>query len=347
MGTVSTMASAQTTRHRNDSGAPADGVIELRGITKRFGKSTVLDGIDLDIRLGQVVTVIGPSGSGKSTLLRIADALERPDEGTIRFPADNRDAAHGRQGLPCTPANPATSIRPSQPHLPAPVSPPLESAPRGGEPLGDKPHDGEAGQNHGESRRARIPLPALSVDLARAHAKDVRQVRSRVGFVFQNHNLFANRTALQNVTEGLIHVQRMRRQEAEDLACRQLERVGMAEFADRYPSTLSGGQQQRVGIARAIALEPMLLVLDEPTSALDPEMVNEVLRIIGQLAHEGMTMLMVTHEMRFARQASDHVAFIEHGSIVEQGTAEAILDHPRQPRTAEFLSSFTPRDVMP
>ena len=158
--------------------------------------------------------------------------------------------------------------------------------------------------------------------------------------MFQNYNLFANKTALQNVTEPLIYAQGKSRKEAEAIGREQLDRVGLADFADRYPSTLSGGQQQRVGIARAIAAKPELLLLDEPTSALDPEMVGGVLEVIRQLASDGMTMLMVTHEMRFAREASDHVVFFEHGGIVEQGTASDIFDHPSQPRTAEFLQSF-------
>ena len=178
------------------------------------------------------------------------------------------------------------------------------------------------------------------VDLATRDKATIRDIRSRIGFVFQNYNLFANKTALQNVTEPLVYAQGKSRKEAETIGREQLDRVGLADFADRYPSTLSGGQQQRVGIARAIAAKPELLLLDEPTSALDPEMVGGVLEVIRQLASDGMTMLMVTHEMRFAREASDHVVFFEHGTIVEQGSASDIFDHPSQPRTAEFLQSF-------
>lgn len=261
-------------------------MIQLRGITKRFDGTTVLDGLDLDITDRHIVTIIGPSGSGKSTLLRIIDGLEPPESGSIRFTGDN---------------------------------------PR---------FKGEATQ---ESDTSHSPL---EVDLANASAGEIKQLRSRVGFVFQNYNLFANKTVLQNVTEGLIYAQGMSKSQANKLALEQLDRVGMADFADRHPSTLSGGQQQRVGIARAIALDPDLLVLDEPTSALDPEMVGGVLQTIAQLAHEGMTMLMATHEMRFARDASHHMVFVEHGHIVEQGAPEQLFDHPEHPRTAEFLSSF-------
>ena len=185
-----------------------------------------------------------------------------------------------------------------------------------------------------------IDLGDGTVDLTSTKPQDLRKVRSKIGFVFQNYNLFLNKTAAENVAEGLIYSRGVPKARALKIAQEQLERVGLGEFANRYPSTLSGGQQQRVGIARAVALNPELLVLDEPTSALDPEMVGSVLSVIKQLAEEGMTMLLVTHEMRFARQASDRVVFIEKGSIVEQGDPQQIFEHPRQTRTAEFLSSF-------
>lgn len=195
-------------------------MIKIRGVRKSFGTQAVLNGIDLDIPQGNVVSIIGPSGSGKSTLLRVIDYLESADDGTIDF----------GQGV---------------------------------------------------------------VSLASARPKDIFSVRSKIGFVFQNYNLFLNRTALDNVALGLMHVKGQSRKETERTALDELERVEMADFADRYPSRLSGGQQQRIAIARAIALEPELLVLDEPTSALDPEMVGGVLAVIRSLVDSGMTMLMV------------------------------------------------------
>lgn len=177
------------------------------------------------------------------------------------------------------------------------------------------------------------------VDLTATSTADIRKVRSKIGFVFQNYNLFLNKNALQNVAEGLIYSRGVKPEQARKIALEQLDRVGLADFADRYPSTLSGGQQQRVGIARAVALNPELLVLDEPTSALDPEMVTGVLEVIKQLGRDGMTMLMVTHEMRFAYEASSSVVFIEGGHVVEQGDPKQIFEHPTQQRTAEFLSS--------
>ena len=242
-------------------------MIKIRGVRKSFGTQAVLNGIDLDIPQGNVVSIIGPSGSGKSTLLRVIDYLESADDGTIDF----------GQGV---------------------------------------------------------------VSLASARPKDIFSVRSKIGFVFQNYNLFLNRTALDNVALGLMHVKGQSRKEAERTALDELERVEMADFADRYPSRLSGGQQQRIAIARAIALEPELLMLDEPTSALDPEMVGGVLAVIRSLVDSGMTMLMVTHEMRFARNASDHVVFFEGGKIVEQGSPERIFNHPTEVRTARLLASI-------
>ncbi|MBT1174750.1 amino acid ABC transporter ATP-binding protein [Bifidobacterium sp. LC6] len=241
-------------------------MIQIRGVSKSFAGTKVLDRLDLDIPRKNVVTVIGPSGSGKSTLLRILDFLEHADAGTVDF------------------------------------------------------GDG-------------------AVDLTTTKAAEIRKVRSKIGFVFQNYNLFLNKTALQNVAEPLIYAKGIKPGEARTIAAEQLDRVGLADFQDRYPSTLSGGQQQRVGIARAVAQNPELLVLDEPTSALDPEMVNGVLEVIKQLGKEGMTMLMVTHEMRFAYEASNHVVFIEGGHVIEQGDPKQIFEHPREQRTAEFLSS--------
>lgn len=184
------------------------------------------------------------------------------------------------------------------------------------------------------------------VSLTSSKPKDVVSVRTKIGFVFQNYNLFLNRTVLDNVAIGLIHAKEKGKKEARRIAYDELDRVGMAGFADRYPSKLSGGQQQRVAIARAIAMDPELLMLDEPTSALDPEMVDGVLAVIKSLADSGTTMLMVTHEMRFARNASDQVVFFEGGNIVEQGKPEHIFNHPNESRTARFLSSIHDANVL-
>lgn len=184
------------------------------------------------------------------------------------------------------------------------------------------------------------------IELHRATHAEINALRRRTGFVFQNYNLFANKTALQNVTEGLIIARKMPRRMAEELAHAQLVKVGMDDRADYYPSQLSGGQQQRVAIARAMAADPEILYFDEPTSALDPELTGEVLTVMRQLAQEGRTMLVVTHEMDFARHVANRVVFMEQGVIVEQNTAEAFFNDPQQPRTQEFLQTYKQRSLL-
>lgn len=170
--------------------------------------------------------------------------------------------------------------------------------------------------------------------------KQAAQQRSDIGMVFQNFNLFPHRTVLENIIEAPIHVKGVAADVAREKAHDLLTQVGLAHKADAYPSQLSGGQQQRVAIARAVAMEPKLMLFDEPTSALDPELVGEVLRVMRDLAHAGMTMLVVTHEMGFAREVSDQVVFMDGGVVIESGTPAQVLDNPQQPRTQEFLSSI-------
>ncbi|QBS44070.1 amino acid ABC transporter ATP-binding protein [Nocardia sp. CS682] len=249
--------------------APA---VEVRGVRKSYGAQEVLRGVDLTVRSGEVVTVIGPSGSGKSTLLRVLNHLEALDAGTVRID---------------------------------------------GELIG--------------YRLRRNTLRALP-------DREVRKQRSRIGFVFQNFNLFPHLTVLDNVTLAPLSAQRRDRKEVEAEARVLLERVGIGELADAYPRRLSGGQQQRVAIARALALRPRVILFDEPTSALDPELVGEVLDVIRDLAHGGTALVIVTHEIGFAREIADTVVFLDAGAIVEQGTPDAVLDNPRHPRTRAFLS---------
>ena len=184
------------------------------------------------------------------------------------------------------------------------------------------------------------------VDLARVTHAEANALRRRTGFVFQSYNLFANKTALQNVTEGLIIARKMPRRRAEEIARAALVKVGMDDRADYYPSQLSGGQQQRVAIARAMAADPEIIYFDEPTSALDPELTGEVLAVMRSLAGEGRTMLVVTHEMDFARHAANRVVFMEQGVIVEQNTAEAFFNDPQQLRTREFLQTYRQRSQL-
>lgn len=177
----------------------------------------------------------------------------------------------------------------------------------------------------------------IHVDLEKVSKKTMLEIRRKTAFVFQNYNLFANMTALENVMEGLVTARKVPKSVAKDKALKALEKVGLRDKADFYPSSLSGGQQQRVGIARAIAVNPEVILFDEPTSALDPELTDEVLSVIKQLASEGTTMVIVTHEMSFARDTADNVIFMEKGVIVEEGEATDIFTNPKNERTRQFL----------
>ena len=179
-----------------------------------------------------------------------------------------------------------------------------------------------------------------TIDLHKVPKRTIARIRKKTAFVFQNYNLFANKTALQNVTEGLIVGRKMPKDEANRIAREALKTVGMEDRSDYYPSQLSGGQQQRVAIARAIAVNPEIIYFDEPTSALDPELTVEVLAVMKRLAQEGMTMLVVTHEMNFARTVSNRVIFMEKGVVVEQGSSKEFFEHPKETRTKEFLRIF-------
>ena len=170
--------------------------------------------------------------------------------------------------------------------------------------------------------------------------KDIARLRKKTAFVFQSYNLFANKTALKNVTEGLIVGRKMPKEQAREIAMKALEKVGLADRSDAYPAQLSGGQQQRVAIARAIAAQPEIIYFDEPTSALAPELTGEVLSVMRSLANEGMTMIVVTHEMAFARDVSSHVVYMADGVICEEGTPADIFEHPQNAKTVEFLSRF-------
>ena len=181
----------------------------------------------------------------------------------------------------------------------------------------------------------------------RVAKRDLARIRMKTAFVFQSYNLFRNKTALQNVTEGLIVARKIPRAQAEATGQRLLEKVGMADRRDAYPSQLSGGQQQRVAIARALATDPEIIYFDEPTSALDPELTGEVLAVMRQLADEGMTMLVVTHEMGFARNVSNRVVFMEDGVVVESAPAKEFFEHPREARTQAFLRTFGARADLP
>lgn len=180
----------------------------------------------------------------------------------------------------------------------------------------------------------------IHIDLEKVSKKTMLEIRRKTAFVFQNYNLFANMTALENVMEGLVTSRKVPKAEAKDRAIKALEKVGLKDRADFYPSSLSGGQQQRVGIARALAVNPEVILFDEPTSALDPELTGEVLSVIKQLASEGTTMVIVTHEMSFARDTADKVIFMDKGQIIEEGKSSKIFTSPKEARTRQFLQRF-------
>ena len=236
-------------------------MIKIENLHKSFDKNEVLKGIDLTVKAGEVVVIIGPSGSGKSTFLRCLNLLEQPTDGRIEFEGKN---------------------------------------------LLDK-------------------------------GTDIDALRQKMGMVFQSFNLFPHKTVLENLTISPIKVKKEDPQQAKETALKLLEQVGLKEKQDAYPSSLSGGQQQRVAIARALAMNPDVMLFDEPTSALDPEMVGEVLSVMKSLAVEGMTMVVVTHEMGFAREVADRVIFMDGGVIQEEGTPEEIFGQPKNPRTQDFL----------
>ncbi|MBR6549029.1 MAG: amino acid ABC transporter ATP-binding protein [Clostridia bacterium] len=237
-------------------------MIKVENLYKKFDKHNVLNGIDIEIKPGEVVCVIGPSGSGKSTFLRCLNLLENPTDGHIYF---------------------------------------------------------------------------KGADLTDKNA-NINQLRQKMGMVFQQFNLFPHMTVLENMTVAPKMLLGLSKADAEARAMGLLERVGLADRAGSYPSQLSGGQKQRVAIVRALCMEPEVMLFDEPTSALDPEMVGEVLDVMKELAHANMTMVVVTHEMGFAREVGERIIFIDEGVIVEQGTPDEIFNNPQSERLKNFLA---------
>ena len=187
----------------------------------------------------------------------------------------------------------------------------------------------------------KLIFDGVEYDLKTITKKQIRELRLKTGFVFQSYNLFSNMTALENVMEGLVTARKINKKEALETSLSMLEKVGMLEWKDHYPIQLSGGQQQRVAIARALATKPEVIYFDEPTSALDPELTGEVLTVMKRLAEEGMTMIVVTHEMGFARRVANRVVFMEEGRVLEEGDPETIFTSPKEKRTQEFINRIT------
>ena len=239
-------------------------IIRVENLHKYFGTNHVLRGIDLEVRKGEVIAVIGPSGSGKSTLIRCLNLLEKATDGKIFLDGSE-----------------ITNLK---------------------------------------------------------SEKEMDMIRVRMGMVFQQFNLFPHYTIRENLIHAPMKVKGLSKEEANDMAEKLLKKVGIYDKIDAWPSSLSGGQQQRVAIARALVMKPEIMLFDEPTSALDPEMVGEVLNVMKQLAEEGMTMIVVTHEMGFAKEVSSRVLFIDEGVIREDNTPKEIFENPREARTKDFLS---------
>ncbi|SNZ10194.1 L-cystine transport system ATP-binding protein [Terribacillus aidingensis] len=243
-------------------------MIEIKDISKSFGKNAILKGMNVTIEKGEVVVILGPSGSGKSTFLRCINFLERADAGEISI---------------------------------------------------------------GQTK----------VEFKKAKSKEILAVRRKTAMVFQQYDLFLHKSAIENVVEGLIIARKEPKEEAYKKGLELLSKVGLKDKRDAYPHQLSGGQQQRVGIARALALNPEVILFDEPTSALDPELVGETLDVIKHVAQTGVTMIIVTHEMSFAYEIADRVIFMEDGVIVEQGSPEELFEQTKEERTKQFLARFS------
>ncbi|MEZ3498618.1 amino acid ABC transporter ATP-binding protein [Pantoea sp. KPR_PJ] len=241
-------------------------MLELNNITLAYGSNPILRGVDLSVKRGDVVSIIGPSGTGKTTLLRCINYLAKPSAGTIQ-------------------------------------------------------------------------LDQIRMDYQSPDKAAIQAIRLRTAMVFQQFNVFKNMTVLENVMDPLLVIQRKTRQQARDIAVQELERVGLGARLDHYPSQLSGGQLQRTGIARALAVRPEVMLFDEPTSSLDPELVGEVLKVIKDVASSGITSLLVTHEMQFAKSISNRIVFMDQGVVAAQGTPAEMFDNPALPRLAQFLNS--------
>lgn len=242
-------------------------MIEVKNLHKKFGKNHVLKGINLTVKTGEVVTIIGSSGSGKSTFLRTLNFLDSATSGEIK-------------------------------------------------------------------------LDDIYINASKAKKSDILNIRRNTAMVFQGYNLFKRRTAVENVMEALIFVQKKDKEEAKTRAIELLTKVGLKDRINYYPHQLSGGQQQRVAIARALAINPKVILFDEPTSALDPEMVSEVLEVIKSIAHSGITLIIVTHELNFAREVSDRIIFFDDGVILEEGNPKEFFLSPKEERTKQFLKRF-------
>ncbi len=294
-----------------------DVILSVKNLCKYFGDNKVLTGIDIDIKKGDVVAIVGPSGCGKSTFLRCMNLLEQPNAGEIVFAGDyvyKLYSLYTKEKIDEIKAK-IKDLKVNKLEVPSELLTNL--------------------QNLEEEYKAK---KSEEKAVNKTIQKSINKHRQKIGMVFQQFNLFANMTILKNITLGPIKLKNMPKEDAEKLALELLDKVGLKDRANDYPSALSGGQKQRVAIVRALAMNPDVMLFDEPTSALDPEMVGEVLNVMTDLAKEGMTMIVVTHEMGFAREVANRVIFIDDGVIVEENEPKEFFTNPKHPRLKDFLS---------
>ena len=297
-------------------------MITVKNVGKNFGKLKVLNDISCEIKKGEIVAIIGPSGSGKSTFLRCMNLMEQPTSGEIWFEGHLLNSV--------------------DPYLHDDLIVKSKTFSR----LKEQAQDGKTEQEILEEikknkllkKREGKEFNKAKKEIFSKFYQDVNLTRRKIGMVFQHFNLFNNLTIMQNLTLAPVQLKIKTKKQAEAKAMELLKRIGLEEKANVYPSTLSGGQKQRIAIIRALAMEPDVMLFDEPTSALDPEMVGEVLSVMTDLANEGMTMVIVTHEMGFAREVASRILFIDEGVIKEEGAPKDFFSNPKDERLKEFLS---------
>ncbi len=306
-------------------------MIEVKNLYKSFVKDKmVLNGIDCTIKKGEKVVIIGPSGSGKSTLLRCMNLLETPTYGEVWI--DGKLLTKVDPYLHFDVIEKSNTYKKifsekkcADPGIPDDVLKDAVIKEIKEKDLLNEKHDGKE-------------YKQLIKKIYSDNSQNIDIARRNVGMVFQHFNLFPHFTIMQNITFATVKLKIMSKEEADEKAMQLLKRIGLAEKALAYPQQLSGGQKQRVAIVRSLAMNPEVMLFDEPTSALDPEMVGEVLELVKELANDGMTMVLVTHEMGFAKEVASRVLFVDEGKILEEGTPEDLFEHPQNKRTCDFLS---------
>ena len=294
-----------------------DVILSVKDLCKYFGDNKVLTGINIDIKKGDVVAIVGPSGCGKSTFLRCLNLLETPNAGEIVFEGDyvyKLYSLYTKEAINEVKLQ-IKEYKNNKQEVPNELTAKLK-------------------QLEEEYSEKKLEEKLISKTIQ----KGLNYHRQKIGMVFQQFNLFPHLTILNNITLAPIKLKKITKEKAEELALELLDKVGLKDRANDYPSALSGGQKQRVAIVRALAMEPDVMLFDEPTSALDPEMVGEVLSVMTNLAKEGMTMVVVTHEMGFAREVANRVIFIDGGVIVEENEPKEFFANPKNPRLVDFLS---------